>query len=147
MSVKLFARAKFENYKPASNEFQIRVPGIVEVEVFKDTAETWKARSVQGNGLFKGIEGHYTYVQDCIALRFEKQITNWSWSDAVGTLAESPAELAITHSVGKPHMQKGLVSNVKRTACGKIVQKGRIVPAGRAVCSQCMLIAKKASET
>jgi phage FluMu protein Com len=144
--IKLFARATFEGYRPAPNEFQVRVPGKVLIEVFRDTGETWKARSVEGNGVFKGIEGPYTYVQARIAERFEKQLSDWAWFDDVGNGAESPAELAITHGIGEKHMQKGLMSGLRRTLCGKIVKNGRIVPRSEAKCDQCKRIDQKEHE-
>jgi hypothetical protein len=135
--MKVFARAQFENYKVQPWQIAIKILGPVTIEVFKDTGEVWKARTLPTGGVHKELGGPADYVMRGIAERFENQLTPWEWVDETGSPAPAPGTDVLTHIIGEHRMQAGLKPNVHRTLCGKLVLKGRIVKASAAKCEQC----------
>jgi hypothetical protein len=141
----LFCHATFENMKPEGNKLRVRVPGVFKIELFRHKGDTWKARTLPTRGEHEGIEGIWTQVMERIAERFERQVTPWKWVDKFGDEQPAPDyDNRVFHLIGEAHMQAGLKEAVRRSACGKTVMAGRVLPGVEAVtCSQCLGAAKR----
>lgn len=139
--MKAFARATFLGYRSQPGEIQMKMGDVpIEVEVFKDHGDTWKARAVQTRGVFKGIEGPVETAMRLTVARFEKQVTPWAWVDANGEPAEAANEpKGVRHLLGPGNMQQQF-KRIRRTLCGKTVMAHRIEDRLEKVnCSQCRI--------
>jgi hypothetical protein len=140
----LFCRATFENMKPAGNKMGVRVPGRVEIEVFRFKGDTWKARTLPTRGEHD-VSGQWPQVMEQMQARFETQVTPWKWVDKWGDEQPAPDyDERVFHLIGPDHMQAGLKESVRRSMCGKTVMAGRVLPGVEAVtCNPCLASAKR----
>jgi formylmethanofuran dehydrogenase subunit E len=125
--MKAFARATFRGYRFQPGEIRLKLPDAsIEVELFRVRGENWHARSVQGRGIFQGIEGSIEQAMRLTRERFDTQETQWRWVDEHGREAEAANEPKdIYHLIG-PESAQQQFPRVRRTLCGKTVMSHRI---------------------
>lgn len=142
-----YARATFKGFNTGVGQMLMRMPNLeVEIEVFRATHNTWKARTLSTKVEHAGISGPPEYVMEAISKRFDSQLTLWRWVDSIsGDEVESPIDPdnSSRHIVSNsgPRVGHTLDPKHRQTLCGKVVHISRVTAdAAGSNCDNCRSI-------